>query len=277
MTIRRLSRLTLGALIAVAGFATVPSSAMAIACMSGTITGPGPYGGAGVVPSIYDVNHAYDGTISGNNNGNWSACRPPGIYYVEFPGPGGPGDNYISQYWDDSPSLLGSTEVDLVEGMTTEHINATMVQGGWVKGTITASGSGQAVPNLDISVIEGSATIEQRMSLADGSYVTGLLTPGTYTLEFSGNPSYATLDIPNVHVASDATTTSNAVLQLAGSGGGSGGTEQGGGPAQPAPVQPLPAPVPSEKKPLKCHKGFRKQVKKGKASCVRIGHPHRHH
>ena len=262
-------------LVAVIGLAAVPTSAMAIACMSGKITGPGPYGGEGVVPSIYNASREYDGTISGNNNGNWYACRPPGTYYVEFPSPGGPGDNYISQYWMNSSSLFGASPVVLVEGETTEHIDAAMVQGGFVKGTITEAGTGQPVHNMTVKVLEGASSLSTSMSLGDGSYVTGLLAPGTYTIEVSGNPIYATLDIPNVHVASGATTTSNAVLQLAGLGGGGGGGGGGGSPAQPVPVaQPLIEPPPSPAKPLKCHKGFKKEVKKGSTSCVRVKHKH---
>jgi hypothetical protein len=41
-------------------------------------------------------------------------------------------------------------------------------------------------------------------------------------------------------------------------------------------VIPLPAPSAPVKKPLKCHKGFKKKTVHGKPKCIKVKKPKRH-
>jgi Divergent InlB B-repeat domain len=76
-----------------------------------------------------------------------------------------------------------------------------------------------------------------------------------------------------ISMASDVVMTATFTAnegggEIGGSVGGSGGTLPNGGDFSPAPT-PTPAPVP-HKKPLKCHKGFKKRKVHGKTRCVKV-------
>jgi Carboxypeptidase regulatory-like domain len=156
---------------------------------------------------------------------------PTGTYNVEFQDCSNTG--YATQWYKGAASQASAKAVSVTAGKTTSAVDAAMVLGGVVTGTVTVSGGGPAA-NACVTaypVVPGSPTSSTSTS-STGVYSINGLESGSYVIAFEGcsainvlnqyynkaaAPSTATL----VKVTTAATTSGvNAVL-------GSGGTISG--------------------------------------------------
>lgn len=155
---------------------------------------------AGITVKAFDANSVLTGTATTDANGSYTVSQlPTGSYTVEF---ADPNNSYPSQYYNDT--------VAVSEGQTTTGIDAAMISGGRVTGTVTDALTHNAIAGISVSaedangVIWGFATTN-----ADGHYTVSHLPTGTFTLQFvDQSGSYAELTkYPAVSVTAGATTT----------------------------------------------------------------------
>jgi 5-hydroxyisourate hydrolase-like protein (transthyretin family) len=107
----------------------------------------------------------------------------PGSYLVEF---GCPTDPFLPEWWNDSLDPAGADLVTVTAGGTTEHIDATVAEGGAIGGRVTDALTGQPLAGIEVAVYDPSLG-EYRYSPvtdSDGRYrATGLQT-GSYNVCF---------------------------------------------------------------------------------------------
>jgi IPT/TIG domain/Carboxypeptidase regulatory-like domain len=200
------------------------------------------------IPS-YDAWTSPDGTYS-------LVVPPDSAYRVCFHASGASGGSgadpgYIDQCYSGQTALGGGDPVAVVAGLTTSGIDAAMVPGGAIAGTVTQAGTGAPLEMVHVSVAltsDPTADVFGTTTLTDGTYNL-IATPGTYRVCFdgtgatggsSGGSGYVPQCYDNVPLggattpvtitAVGATTPGiDAALELAGSGAVSGTVTQAGG------------------------------------------------
>ncbi len=119
-----------------------------------------------------------------------------GSYAVRFrPGtPFGPGaepsdPDYLTQWYSDQATRAAAQPLDVTPGSVLEEVDAEMVSGGRISGTITGSG-GTPIPSGYACTVPGGGE-EERCGFADktGSYVIHGLAPDLYKVRFGANPT----------------------------------------------------------------------------------------
>ncbi len=180
-------------------------------------------------------------------------------------------------------------------------IDAALGVGGKITGRVTAAADGTPLEGVDVCAYEAAGDEEPsacESSNGHGEYTLPNLAPGSYKLKFSAL-FYEGEEDPFSEGESEAVPPREEFATQFYSGKGSletatavavaaGGTTAGinaqlAKPGEPLPEEPQgevetpsPQPVPpaltppqTQPKPLKCRKGFRKKVVKGRARCVK--------
>lgn len=152
--------------------------------MSGNVKGPGNVNLAGATVS-WSRNgcDCGDGTET-DANGNWSVSGlTPGNYTIRFYGP--EGSSYISEYYNDSLTLAGATQVVVTSGGSVTGRNAVLETGGAITGTVRNSGS-NPIGGIEVSAINTS-TGEYYYGYTGetGTYTVPGLPTGSYKLLFT--------------------------------------------------------------------------------------------
>lgn len=156
---------------------------------------------------------------------------PVGRYIVEFSAPSTGDLNYLTQYFEKSPAESGATEVPVSASITTPNINAQLLKGGVIAGTVTDAATGAPIGGILVCALSGTLGVfECAKSEANGAYAITRLPNGSYTVIFSPplgtRPNYITQyysgqlsqfgDTP-VSVTAGATTPAiDAALQVGG-------------------------------------------------------------
>ena len=205
------------------------------------------------------------------------------------------------QYYDGALKRSDATPVSVTLGAATEGVDVALGAGGKITGRITAAADGVPLEGVSVCAYETAGGEEEpsvcESSNGHGEYTLANLVPGAYKLKFSAlfyegdEDPFAEEEgeavppreefLTQFYSGKSSLTTATEV------GVGAGGTTAGidvqmvkpgatviddpppaGGAntPPPAPLAVTPAPKP---KPLKCRKGFRKKVVKGKARCVK--------
>jgi len=206
-----------------------------------------------------------------------------GAYKVEFWAPGSL--NYVTQYYNDKPSLAAADSVSVTAGATTSGIDAAMRVGGRVSGSVTRLTTGVPLAEISVCAYELSSGQYVRCVLSNGSgkYTIGGLAGGAYKVAFSlefeeeddgyqlqfynDKPTLAQADAITVTPPGTVPSVDAHLLKT--------------GEAAPTPpiVAPvIPGPVVKHASPSPhCRKGFRKTTRHGKKVCVRIKKHHAKH
>lgn len=231
-----------GILVAIVVAALAPSSALAGICtgqncgvIDGTINGPAGDGGVSVYAYVYDAGGNYlEDAAPGYSNNYSTGPLTPGTYLVCFVPQTGK-DWYVQQCYNGQPSSpFGATAVGVQANTTTWNINATMVQGGNIKGNVTDATTGAPITNFAITVAgapsqiceDGTTSCSAGHANGAGGYSTSTLAPGGYGLQFSA-PGYKSESVAG-NITALTTATINVAMEPAGSGGGGGGGGSGG-------------------------------------------------
>lgn len=169
-------------LTALALVGTVPAKAApAVTNISGTVTVPAGVD-AGLVEVWAVVDNAYEPqqTTMLNPDGSYGLSGlPPGGYRLKFTGRSGAQE----QWYNNASSIQTSDVVTVTDGQQRTGINARLVKGGTISGTLTAAaGVSLAATRIHSSASEGSWPVA-----ADGTYKIVGLRAGSYTLWFSGD------------------------------------------------------------------------------------------
>jgi hypothetical protein len=163
-------------------FCVAPASALA-GTISGTITadGGGPIQGFVSVCAEPEEGSAFCEPVS-EGSSEYTITAPAGKYRVSF---NGAGNNYVSQYWRNSSSFLGATVIDLAEGDSRTGIDADMVTGAEVSGTIVET-DGKPLHRVAACVreVDGNETRTCSLTNEEGEYVIASIAPGDYLLSF---------------------------------------------------------------------------------------------
>ena len=159
--------------------------------ISGTVTDSSSQGIAGICVWASTPGSNFEFTATTASDGTYTISGlATGNYDVQFTTCGNTSLDFISQYYNGSSTLSTASPVTVAAGQTTQGVNAVMVPGGSISGTVSDS----AGPLADICVTAmltsgdfgGSAT-----TAADGTYTITGLAAATYDVQFSncGNPS----------------------------------------------------------------------------------------
>ncbi|HEX7880885.1 MAG TPA: carboxypeptidase regulatory-like domain-containing protein [Candidatus Eisenbacteria bacterium] len=92
------------------------------------------------------------------------------------------GDNHLSEFWNDKPSLDAADGVTVTSGSTTPNINFALTNGARVTGTVTDQVTLAPLENL-LVIVERSSDGLSRVAITDeaGNYEAMALPAGTYT------------------------------------------------------------------------------------------------
>lgn len=178
-------------------------------------------------------------------SGSYALHVPEGEYAVEFSTPFNSIANYVTQYYDDSPSFEEATPL-IVQTGAIYTANAAMVHGGSVSGKVTAAEGGAAIEGVEICAWGvGVESVGCAETGASGEYLVTGLAPGKYKVGFRSPPksgldyvaqfyadksSFATAN--EIEVAKEATTPNiGAAMQLGGRIGGTVTAAASGSPA----------------------------------------------
>ena len=119
---------------------------------------------------------------------------PAGDGYVIWFNDNGSG-NYITQFYDDQPSMLTATPVTVTAGGTTSGINATFVSAGHITGTVTGVGDA-GLPGVKVIAYKSDGSggwIDAGWTVTGtgGTYNVGSLLTGRYRVRFgNGEGAY---------------------------------------------------------------------------------------
>ncbi|UCC51074.1 MAG: carboxypeptidase regulatory-like domain-containing protein, partial [Anaerolineaceae bacterium] len=163
------------------------------------------------IGSDYDWSRSTYTDASGNYELNQ---LPPGTYRIRFRDK--KHDIYITEYYDDAPELDDASNISVIDGVTTDSIDAILAMG---VGRISGSVSDGANPLEDIQVKvyrweddDDDEWTRSTYTDASGNYEVDHLPPGTYRIRFRDNKHdiYITEfydDAPDLKSATDVGVT----------------------------------------------------------------------
>jgi hypothetical protein len=197
---KRLYLFFLAASVCLVGIAAPATSADAAGSISGTATDAtsgAPISGLSVCAEENFVGGVHSGCTTTDASGHYLIGGLPagGNYQVEFSAifPMSP-LNFLTQYWQGKEGLDNWDAVTVVDGATTEGINAAMKPGATIAGKVSESGTGAALADVRICVLDPAPTPRaeefERCETSDagGNYVVRSLPAGTYVVAFSHYP-----------------------------------------------------------------------------------------
>jgi hypothetical protein len=159
--------------------------------ISGTLTaaGGGPLGGV-CIGLFSTTGNGVSGAVTAPNGTYSFPGLLAGTYLVNF----NQGQSfctnttYVPQWWDNQPTQATATPITVTMGKNTGGIDAALVRGGSISGTVTAGGGGP-LGNVCINVFqEGTNSfVTSGNSASNGSYTVGALAAGSYDVEFAPN------------------------------------------------------------------------------------------
>jgi len=112
----------------------------------------------------------------------------PGAYRIAFSDPAG---NHVTEAYDNAPYLSVGADVTVSAGQTMAGINAALSGAGHIAGKVTALGTGNPLPGIQVDVCQKDGVYFCRwqpnstVTTADGTYDLGGLLPGAYHIRFS--------------------------------------------------------------------------------------------
>ncbi|MGD0882985.1 MAG: carboxypeptidase regulatory-like domain-containing protein, partial [Acidimicrobiales bacterium] len=160
----------------ISGTVTAADGGAALAGICVTATPPG--GETGSATTASDGSY----TISG---------LAPNSYSVEFSIGCGNTGNYAPQWWDGAASQTSGTPVSITGGSTIGSIDAQLVTGGTISGTVTAAEGGAPLAGICVAVDgpgygqPGFTSAGTAVTASDGTYTVTGLAQNQYTVEFS--------------------------------------------------------------------------------------------
>ncbi|MDO9308560.1 MAG: carboxypeptidase-like regulatory domain-containing protein [Deltaproteobacteria bacterium] len=164
-------------------------------CRAGSVSGRVTELGDGLgVASIYvtlvqGINTAM--YVKTDTNGDYSMSDiPDGSYRVVFSDP----DyyKYVTQWYDNAPDDSSAASIDVTAASNHTGINAALVAGGYITGTVTYIQTNEPVMGATVSIYSDTTGSLVEEVTAYGMYSSSVLPPGNYTLSFSNNNTLTT-------------------------------------------------------------------------------------
>jgi hypothetical protein len=198
-----------------AGSTTEPINAAmvpAFGALSGTVTNASSHAAIEHVEvKVYDSGDSYVASTETGEGGAYTVSGvPPGEYEVEFVPSSG---NYLKQYSQDKSTLAEATKVAVTAGATKTGVNAALVVGGGISGTVTGASNHAPLANVLATVYNASdAPVAKAETAANGQYTVAGLAPGHYEVGFAGGGSY----VPQFYKEGNLLVGATAVTVAAG-------------------------------------------------------------
>ena len=178
----------------------VDATLAAAGVISGTVTGPDGGPVADVYVGVTSSDGTVDGAFTGPDGAYGVAGLRAGTYTVHFDA-SNPG--LVSEYYDDALRLVDADPVTVTGGQTTADVDAALVDGGSISGTVT--GPEGPVDGLFVQVTDGALSWSAASAL-DGTYTVTGLPEGSYVVQFdAGDLGLVTEYYDDVLDADDAT------------------------------------------------------------------------
>ena len=132
--------------------------------------------------------HGFGGTRS-RSNGSYSVnAMPSGSYTVSFSGGCGNAGSYAPQFYRGQTNRASANRIELTAGRTVNGINAAMLPGATITGSITDASGNQVsdvcVSLVPVSQLEFGFAFGNVAFARDGTYAARNLTPGLYAVNF---------------------------------------------------------------------------------------------
>jgi Carboxypeptidase regulatory-like domain len=144
----------------------------------------------GICVQVYGDQGA-DQVYTGPNGSYYADQLPTGQYTVAFAGGCGSAGSYAPQYYDGQANDLGAAVLNLIQGKTQSGIDAALLPGGTVTGSVTSK-TGQRLSNICVTVftpadldIFGPGFGEGFAQSFRGKYEIANLSPGQYETDFT--------------------------------------------------------------------------------------------
>ena len=221
----------------------------ATAAADGNVTGTVAKAGGGALDDIGVQANRYNGpgdweqvaaTMAAADGAYDLGGLPAGSYRISFNTDSG---DYVTQYYDNKSTMDSADDVAVTAGATTANINATLAAAGHVSGTVSkAGGGGLSGINVRVQRANGSGGwewVNERQTVADGTYDVGSLPTGNYRIEFYASPgggyvtqfynNKPTIDLGDDVAVTAGETTSGINATLAPGGNISGKVTKAGG------------------------------------------------
>ncbi len=156
--------------------------------ISGTVTNVSHAPLANIEVSVYQVSgkESFAKSAVTKFNGEYTIeGLPQGEYKVEFAPEFESGLNYIPQFYNDRSSFATADPVPVLEGKTTEGIDADLEVGGKIEGTVTSASTHATLSGAVVVVFGPGETFDGlAFTNASGQYIISGLVSGSYEIEF---------------------------------------------------------------------------------------------
>jgi hypothetical protein len=114
------------------------------------------------------------------------SALPPDEYTVEFRSPENSGLNYAPQFYEKAPRFAEADVLTLGEGDTLSEINAALLEGGRITGTVTSAATTKPVGNIEVCAFSAQLETEACATTnASGAYEIAGLAEGSYDVLFT--------------------------------------------------------------------------------------------
>ena len=147
---------------------------------------------ANICVGIYDTSNNFVGSAFTDSAGHYTATSlADGRYKVGFHACSG--GNYLTQYYNDKPSLATADTISVTPGAITPGIDAALQPGGRITGTVTDAATGTPVANECVTAFSGGDPLTTAFTDPAGQYTLSGLASGTYEVGFTacGGGNYA--------------------------------------------------------------------------------------
>ena len=193
--------------------------------ISGTVTAAGSHADLkNIEVSVYEASGEFPFPVESavtNANGEYTVeGLATGSYEVEFAPAFKSGLNYITQYYNDQPSLADANSVAVTSGSTKSGIDAEMQEGGGIEGRVTGAVTHQDLESIEVTAFEaggnksrvGSASTDK-----NGEYAIVGLATGSYTVEFSPGLASGLNYVTQYYEGQSSLASANSVAVVQGS------------------------------------------------------------
>lgn len=131
-----------------------------------------------------------DTAVTASNGTYVIAAKPLETYTVHYFPCNGANVDYLSQWYDDSPSIGAATRVYVSAVRATEGIDAALVKEGSISGTVTGLATGKPVAEVCVDATSadgayGEGYLGGTVTAADGTYTVTGLAADSYDVHFS--------------------------------------------------------------------------------------------
>jgi hypothetical protein len=167
--------------------------------VTGTVRDSSSHAGlAGVEVDLYDSSGSLVTSTCSASDGTYAfAGLAAGNYRAGFdPTPGvdvcGPRLEYFAQFYDGKESLAAADPISVSVGATASGIDAALVAGGKITGTVIDAASRAELPNVEVDVYDsGGSVVARTCTASNGTYTISMLRAGSYRVGFVGSASGA--------------------------------------------------------------------------------------